>query len=1017
MADPSKASKSTVKTDEERASGAFIGDACNIDTACRPGLACLSLYGDESGAYPNGLCTAICPKDTCMDDAAHGTSRCVQWPHEDDAICLIDCSAYRRCERDNYTCERVERSGESGTRYVCVPEDDASAVALQKITVDGTPTPLKGTVKLDEMAAKWKGSPITFATADQLSVRSAEHAAHEDEASVRDNDSTEPNVQERGQDAKDEDAERAEADDAPTESADAHAPNASAEETAAEDASANDPSTKDPSAKDTADERFEAQESTESESGNAPAQMNDSVSLLSVVIIVTVGAITLLTLLRMIASGRFGGFVRSVRDAAGEETALGRVRDVERKKRVHPHRKDQDPDIRVERRRSPVRPLRSIPGGNEDDQQDIPVLSRDTAIARKKIEPPTPEAIAAEAERAAEKARQEAATKQKLDEKNKIKKAPKKPPVVTETPAGPPAFSPDDLRTFSTLRRASVPPDDADQTSTPPERPSDGTPPRQHHEIADDAPPTSLRDNAAHAQLWSRARAARTFRVNRVSPSHAEETSIKDMDEFVAPLPIDIVLQLLDELLGYAENVRQRKGYDAIVYIETDPQKTIFRRGPEGEIRVQHAPDALAKPVLAVDAIRRKGFSPNIKVPDAHLLSLVHLGRYLLGSAAPDDVVVDIDALSVASSRFSDEELRLMRFLLAPEEHAHLQHLATSRGRAKRGFDPSKSVEAPPSTGTPVDWLPCPDCASEVKVGDLACGQCGTALHPRPIFCSACGTLNIPFADGRRQTCANIGCDQELLVTASGAEAEGQRLAIVADLLSSFDEFRRIPAPGNAERYIAQTQGRSVEIWQLATDRGTVLLEDDRPHYGLSDVFTLPHRCVEKSGVRFVIYDPPAPEKHPLPSLGPSKLAEGLLLLWEEVHNAKLRAPTLRFEDLSVSDSGDVRLLHGHVLRASTAATPRIHDTRFMAPELARQAIATDRTDLYTLAAIWAYAISGKPPSSTSFSFEDDAFIGASDLLLELMGQCLREDAADRPASVPYVLTQLRERRRLSDLI
>src|SRR5690625_5532737 len=76
------------------------------------------------------------------------------------------------------------------------------------------------------------------------------------------------------------------------------------------------------------------------------------------------------------------------------------------------------------------------------------------------------------------------------------------------------------------------------------------------------------RSSDLSVQRWARANAARTFRANKVAPSVDENTRLKDMDEFVAPLPIDIVLQLLDALLDHAEAVRQRKGYDAIVYID-----------------------------------------------------------------------------------------------------------------------------------------------------------------------------------------------------------------------------------------------------------------------------------------------------------------------------------------------------------------------------------------------------------------------------------------------------------------
>lgn len=833
---------------------------------------------------------------------------------------------------------------------------------------------------LDAARIQWTGSPITFATADQWAATAPDDPP----------DATPVNEHDAPDDAR----------EASENTAD------SSEESRAEDAPKSTDEHGEDAADSTADGATQAHEETP-DTPPATTPRDDGLSSVSMVIIAVVGVITLFTLIRMIFSGSFGGVLRSVRDAADDETPLERLRRMERKKRVHGPKPEPTPDIRLERRRSPVRPLRSIPNAPDPHDDDAPVLTREEAIAQKKIAPTPPEpstkkntgqANAHPASPPPSKAEAKEDTQKPAS--SKTKKKPSKPPA-------PPVYSVDDLRTFSTLRGTK----NTDDESAPPvEILGVG---RSPHTPADDhaAPPV---------QLWARANAARTFRQPRVSPSTDEKTTPKDMDEFVAPLPIDIVLQLLDALLDYAENVRQRKGYNEIVYIETDPRKTVFQRGPEGEIRIQHAEDALAKPILAVDAMRRKGFSTALKVPDAHLLSLVHLGRYLLGSAAPDDVITDIDALSAATGRFSDEELRLMRYLLAPEEHAHLQHLAMSRGRTGgfAGAAQHRSAPSAPSPSQPsVDWLPCPDCASEVHVGDLACGQCGTALHPRPVFCSSCGSLNLLFADGRPQGCANISCDQDLLVPPTAADAESRRLSIVAGILRSFEEFRKLPAHGNVEHYEAYSQGRRVEIWQLPHDRANLLLEDDRPHYGLSDVFTLPHRCIEESGVRFVVYDPPQRPKNPLHQLGPSKLAEGLLLLWDEIHRAKLRAPTLAVEDLTVSDAGDVMLLHGHVLRAATSATPRIQDTRFMAPELVRQAIATERSDLYTLAAIWKYALSGQLPAKDGDALEGDAFIGASDLVLELMAQCLRSDAADRPTSVRYMLTQLRRRRRLSDLV
>src|SRR5690625_7283164 len=44
------------------------------------------------------------------------------------------------------------------------------------------------------------------------------------------------------------------------------------------------------------------------------------------------------------------------------------------------------------------------------------------------------------------------------------------------------------------------------------------------------------RSSDLSVQRWARANAARTFRANKVAPSVDENTRLKDMDEFVAPL-------------------------------------------------------------------------------------------------------------------------------------------------------------------------------------------------------------------------------------------------------------------------------------------------------------------------------------------------------------------------------------------------------------------------------------------------------------------------------------------------
>lgn len=931
---------------ENLKAGGFVGDACGADATCRPGLHCLGVFGDGQGAYPQGMCSTICPKDTCYDDAAYPYSRCVAWKHESEAICMIGCNDQGRCDRPGYECDRVDRSDGEGTRYVCVPRPGSAANALAAARVEGTVQAPPGTVSLPSIIGTLRGTPAEFGVSSLLPpARPAPEAIQLGEAQAL------------------ADAEAA------------AATSGGGQAAASEGASANTAA---------GGEDATTAHTAEAPGANATPPPRETSQVLSITIIVVVALITLISIIRMLTTGRVGGVLRNMRQAADDETPLERIRREARKRRVQSGAPEDRPEVRVSRR-NPTRPIRGMTTTHVGAAiEQSPVIPREEAIARKIIpEPPEPEPV-------------------------EEPPAQEPPPAPEPEPAGPALFTPEQLGSYG--EAPSLVP--AAPLRNPPVRPADWmAPPDPEHPLMDVGRPLATK-------LWAGAKAARAFGAPRALAVHDQLPTLIDMDEFVAPLPIDIVLQLLDELLEHAELLRQRKGYEAIVYIETDPRQTWFRRGPEGKIRIQYAADAFSKPALATDAMRRKGFNPSMKVSDAHLLSLVHLGRYLLGSVAPDDIFLTIDALSAASARFSDEERQLVEFLLAPEEHEQLQRVASSRQRDGGGA-PSTSTAGvvAPASGPVEDLLPCPSCASEVRVGDLACRHCGTPLHPRPAFCSVCGTRNVLLADGSPQRCLNMSCDAELLHGATRADVEGRRLTIIAELLASFDEFRKLPAHAGQERYEATTQGRRVEVWQLAGERGTVLVEDDRPHYGLSDLVTLPSRVVDRSGVQFVIYDPPAATRHPLYTLGGELLAERILVLLEELHGAKLRAAALAVEDLSVSESGEVCLLHGHILRSATAPTPRVVDARFVAPELARQALATERSDLYTAAAIWFFVMTGELPSEGSSTAAHEAFLGVPERTVELMQQCLQAEAPDRPESARYVLTQLRRRRRLTDLV
>ena len=974
---------------ENLRSGGFVGDACSATAPCREGLHCAGLFSDGRGAYPQGMCTTICPKGTCPDDPSYPSSRCVTWPNEPQPICMVGCNERGSCDRVGYECGRADRAdGGSGFRYLCTPRPGSARNALAAAQRDGVAHAPLGTMTVAEMSELVQGGPAEFSPSARYSL----------------NDSA-PLV-------------------APT----------------AEEALPPEALPDVPEAADAEPEIFAA--STEAPAPVARRSEPEGPGVVGWSVIGVVGLVTVFVLIRLLTSSRVGGVLRELRSSTEDETPLERIRREDREKRRTPAR-SESLEVRVSRR-LPTRPLRpepavgsmplpstgapvisreeaqarQLPGGREDRVDPAPVDEPSSAVASSPADarvssesPPVAEAELVDDRASSPDGASVSASSGDASDAW--------PPLLGGEGPGARGFGSSSSGAASSVGvSTSASSSFGPSVSSSPERPSDWmSPPDAGNPLMDVGRPFV-------ARLWGGARAAKPYGVRRFSRMEDHLPTLIEMDEFVSPLPLEVVTQLLDELLEYAEDLRQKKGYDAIVYVEADPRRTWFRRGPEGRIRLHHAPDAFSKPALASDVMRRKGFPAGLRPQDAHWLSLVHLGRFLLGSAAWDDVFLTLDDLASASSRFSHEETQLVEYLLAPEENENIRRMAESRRRASgmgRGEMASSLASATPvrdgrgAASGVEDFLPCPNCASEIVVGDLACRHCGVALHPRPVFCSSCGSRNLVFADGREQPCLNLDCGESIVHSALQADVEGRRLSIIADLLSSFDEFRKLSSRGDQERYEALQGGRRVEIWQVQSDRGTVVVEDMRPQYGLDERVTLPARQSERSGLSFIVYDPPSPPRHPLYSLGGEGLAEQLLSLLEMIHDAKLRVPGLSTEDLTVSDRGEVCLTAGHRLRVATQPTPRVLDSRFVAPELARQALATERSDLYTIAAIWFFTVVGAMPHEESGASDD--LMQVPELVRELMLRALKEEASDRPESARAMLLQLRKRRRLTDLV
>lgn len=119
--------------------GGFIGDACSTDSPCSAAFDCLVRFDSGAGAFPDGYCSAPCPKHTCFDHLDYPWSRCVTFPGLATPACMIECRSNSDC-RDGYVCGALPKSNRNGDRYVCVPSDDAATAALEALQ-SATPEP------------------------------------------------------------------------------------------------------------------------------------------------------------------------------------------------------------------------------------------------------------------------------------------------------------------------------------------------------------------------------------------------------------------------------------------------------------------------------------------------------------------------------------------------------------------------------------------------------------------------------------------------------------------------------------------------------------------------------------------------------------------------------------------------------------------------------------------------------------------------------------------------------------
>lgn len=942
--------------------GSFIGDPCEVQGDCRAGLVCLQAYGDGDGAYPDGYCSAPCPKHTCVDDAEYMYSRCVQWEHEQEPICMISCGAEGIC-RPGYFCNRLERSdGGEGVRYVCTPRNLSATTALQRLRDDhggqAPPSPL---------------SPPSRSTPERAGSNNPEQA--------------------RDQSASHGTPNRSQPEEATT-------PGAHAE---------------------TRQSVAESQPLVVAEPPDNDQPKQESAFPWALTLTVLIGLLAALTLLRFLFGQRTQTIDRFMR-RGDDRSALEAVRDREHEE--SPEQKRQ-PEVRQRGKNSATRPLRAkIAAPGPSTERETPgsagttrVLQREatsTPVAQFTAPAPPAETAAEETEGDTKRTTPAATAPPSEDTRNAEGGRPGET-SVDETPSpAPPSRSTTSI-------------------ATTPRRPADWLePPNDDEPLMDVARPLA-------ARVWSGARRLQSGRtsheriVNRVPVWD-------NIDDFAPPQPFEVVVQLIEELRRHAEEIRRKKGYDRIVYIESDASRTWFRRGNDGSIAINHPPDSFAKPSMAPDIMRRRGFDRTCAPGDADKLSTIHLGRYLLGSAEANAFLPSLAALEDVSRRFTTEEQLLEEMVLeglssvqtialAAQQNTHRSaaghgtkrtydtpesRAATTRDHSPTAETVVRPVASEPATSTsqrtPTSArrrLLCPRCAGDVIEGELACGHCGKPLEPLAVPCPVCGEMNLLLAGEKDQACIAPQCGAPLDTNHSPFDTT--HLSTLFSGLMSFDDLRRIGALRDEVHYRAESSGRALDIWQLPPEPWSPITEEQRENYGLSPRFALPTEVLEESGARFAVYPHVADATRP-EDLTPEELAIELLNLLDEAHEARLRLPALTPDDLFLDESATLCLRFGHRLRGQTTATPLSLPEEFAAPELEHQMIATTASDLYTAALIW------KTWTQTSFR-EDHEAREEFRQLRELMFACLHQDPAQRPASPASLLVRIRRQRRLHDLV
>ncbi|HDN25959.1 MAG TPA: hypothetical protein ENG03_02455 [Thioploca sp.] len=259
--------------------------------------------------------------------------------------------------------------------------------------------------------------------------------------------------------------------------------------------------------------------------------------------------------------------------------------------------------------------------------------------------------------------------------------------------------------------------------------------------------------------------------------------------------------------------------------------------------------------------------------------------------------------------------------------------------------------------------LPCPNCACSLPVGTTNCQNCDANLFQEIVSCPDCGAENLAFADYRDISCVDQCGAQIPVASLLGYLPQQENFCEAIKLLNGFQKFSKQQTSSGETYYKLETNMASIQVWSVNTDSPAhFVTEAQRERIKLkNEVILLPTQVIESQDIddTYLLLVYPSVQGENLDILEPAALALGLFELIEHIHENGFCVPTLTPADLDVTPSGKVRLCVGHKLCSQETEFTGNLNPAFIAPELNQESIARQVSDIFTVARIWYWIISG----------------------------------------------------------